>query len=116
MCVCSLKQMATEKGVSFQALVARNLFAFFFYFFFLNFGCTWDLSFQGLNPCPLHWKHGGLATGLAEKSLLTFFFARKENVRSSFQRRHRRRKAMDSTLKKVILFQGTNLQQEANKP
>jgi len=33
----------------------------------------WDLSSQGSNPSPLHWKHGVLTTGLPGKSLIFFF-------------------------------------------
>ena len=48
MSVCSLKQMATEKGISFQAQVARNLFAFFF--FFILAACGILASQPGIEP------------------------------------------------------------------
>ena len=48
--MCSLKQMATEKGFSFQAQVARNLFAFFFYFFFILAACGILASRTGIEP------------------------------------------------------------------
>ena len=32
----------------------------------------WDLSSQGSNPSPVHWKHGVLTTGLPGKSLIFF--------------------------------------------
>ena len=49
-------------------------FFFFFFFWLCHLGTLFPN--QGSNPCPLHWKHGVLTTGLPGKSLnhATFLF------------------------------------------
>ena len=60
-------------GASVQADILHLLLIFFFFLSFLVVQCnTWDLSlWPGIDPSPLHWEHGVLATGPPGKSLST---------------------------------------------
>ena len=71
-----------KSGICFQGRFWRgwcpgrylaSTFLIFFPFSFLVVQCnTWDLfPWPGIDPSPLHWEHGVLATGPPEKPLST---------------------------------------------
>ena len=51
---------------------AGQVSSLFFFFFFFATSCTCGILVPqpGMEPAPLHWKHGFLTTGLLGKSLL----------------------------------------------